>query len=110
MLQRSNSFESEDEEEEKDEDELQEEKKEGTKQKEDLETMEVSKQEGRVGGEEEIDERVKKDAVRLVFLFIMVFFHNDSNWSILFFFSISHLQQFVGISKRIKEDAVRLVL
>ena len=74
MLQRSNSFESEDEEEEKDEDELQEEKKEGTKQKEDLETMEVSKQEGRVGGEEEIDERVKKDAVRLVFLLIMVFF------------------------------------
>ena len=88
MLQRSNSFESEDEEEEKDEDELQEEKKEGTKQKEDLETMEVSKQEGRVGGEEEIDERVKKDAVRLVFL--LFFFHNDSNWSILFFFQ-SHI-------------------
>ena len=67
MLQRSNSFESEDEEEEKNEEVPPEEKKEGTKQNEDLEEMEESKQEGRVGGDEEIDERVKKDAVRLVF-------------------------------------------
>ena len=74
MLQRSNSFESEDEEEEKNEEELQEENKEETKQKEDLEKMEESKHEGRVGGEEEIDERVKKDAVRLEFLYIVALF------------------------------------
>ena len=74
MLQRSNSFESEDEEEQKNGEELQEEKKEGTKQDEDLEKMEESKQEGRVGGDEDIDERVKKDAVRLELLFIMVLF------------------------------------
>ena len=68
-MQRSNSFESEDEEEQE---KNEEENKEGTNQKKDLEKMEESKQEGRVGVDAEIEERLKKDAVRSVLLFIVL--------------------------------------
>ena len=71
MLQRSNSFESDEEEEEENEGKAQEEKEEGRREeKEDLERsmkIESNQEPGRIGGGlEQIDESVKEDAVRLV--------------------------------------------
>ena len=70
MLQRSNSFESDEEEEEENEGKHQEEKEEGRREeKEDLERsmikIESNQEPGRIGGGlEQIDESVKEDAVR----------------------------------------------